>query len=216
MALITVPCTIRAGQSLSDSCDCSAGRIVRIAMPPAWTAANLTFCLSTDGTIWSDLFARTREVARPVLPGTTVIIKPGEWDMSAVAYLRLRSGSRKRPVVQSADRVFILTLEGSTGTPEVPPATTELPVNVDAPAVTVGGTVVGSAPVGESLNCTMGRWSGAPTSYWYSWLSESSVAGSGPDYIAQESDVGHGVRCVVTATNAAGSVQKDSNIVTIT
>jgi hypothetical protein len=216
MALITVPCIIRAGQSLSDICDCTAGKIVRFAMPPAWTPANLTFLLSTDGTIWSDLFSHNREVARPVLAGTTVIIKPDEWYMPAVAYLKLRSGSRKTPIVQPVDRVFILTLEGTAGTPEVPPATTELPVNVDAPAVTVNGSVVGSAPVGATLNCTMGNWSGEPTSYWYSWLSDSSVAGSGPDYVAQDTDIGHGVRCVVTATNAAGSVQRGSNIVTIT
>ena len=214
MALISVPCIIRAGQSISDACDCTAGTIVRFAMPTAWTPANLTFLLSTDGTIWSDLFSHNREVARPVLPGTTIIIKPDEWNLKAVAYLKLRSGSRKNPIVQHADRVFIISVEGTGSSPEVPP-TTELPVNVDAPSVTVNGSVVGSAPVGASLNCTMGNWNGEPTSYWYSWLCDSSVAGSGPDYVAQESDVGHGVRCVVTATNAAGSVQKASNIVTI-
>jgi hypothetical protein len=40
---------IRAGQSLSEGLDCSAGEIVRITMPGDWTPAALSFQFSTDG-----------------------------------------------------------------------------------------------------------------------------------------------------------------------
>ena len=47
--------SIAAGESLSDGLDCSGGTIMRITMPFYWTAANITFQISTDGDQYNDL-----------------------------------------------------------------------------------------------------------------------------------------------------------------
>jgi len=74
------------------------------------------------------------------------------------------------------------------------------PLNVDVPAVSGNGTV------GATLNCTMGNWTGDPTSYAYQWKSDGTdVAGTGDSYVVAAGDAGHGITCVVTATNDAGS-----------
>lgn len=88
----------------------------------------------------------------------------------------------------------------STDAPTPPP--TAPPANVDVPFVSGTGTV------GESLNCTMGNWTGEPTSYDYKWKSDGTTdIGSGADYTVQASDAGHSLTCVVTATNALGSTE---------
>jgi hypothetical protein len=77
----------------------------------------------------------------------------------------------------------------------------EPPVNVDAPYVSGIGTV------GETLNCTMGNWNGEPTSYAYSWMSDAvtPVVGTGSSYVIADTDAGHVLTCIVTATNPIGS-----------
>jgi hypothetical protein len=86
------------------------------------------------------------------------------------------------------------------------------PAVVDNPAVTPV-----TANVGDSLNCTMGNWSGEPSAYLYSWLSDATVVvGSAPDYVVADSDAGHSLTCVVTASNVIGSTQAPpSNAVAI-
>jgi hypothetical protein len=72
------------------------------------------------------------------------------------------------------------------------------PVVVDVPFVSQSDGVV---------NCTMGNWRGEPTSYAYAWQKDG-VAISGATsatYTVTADDAGHGLACVVTATNALGS-----------
>jgi hypothetical protein len=102
---------IAAGQSLSDALDCTAGTILRIRMPPNWTAgANLSFQTSSDGVNFGDLYdINGHEIQIPVVPGAHV-------SMSTLAdhfnyiFLKLRSGSCQVPVVQDADRAFGVVL----------------------------------------------------------------------------------------------------------
>ena len=71
------------------------------------------------------------------------------------------------------------------------------PVNTEVPAVTQAGT---------TLSCTMGVWTGEPTSYAYAWtIDGASVGGDAATYDVQAGDVGKSAVCTVTATNAAGS-----------
>jgi hypothetical protein len=75
-----------------------------------------------------------------------------------------------------------------------------------APTVRDVPMVMGNGVVGETLTCTMGNWYGEPASYAYAWQSDATaVGGAGDTYTVAESDVGHSITCVVTATNAAGS-----------
>src|SRR4249919_2002135 len=92
---------IAAGESLSDSIDCSAGELVRLTMPGAWTGtAPLTFQISTDGVFYNDLFTLDgHEITLPVVvPGAAVIVPT---DVGrAIAFIKFRSGTRAAPVVQ--------------------------------------------------------------------------------------------------------------------
>jgi hypothetical protein len=103
---------IAAGEALSDGLDCRAGQIVRLTMPAGWTPANLSFQISTDGQGYNDLVSFDgQEVVMPVVPGSAVVVAPLDQYLRAVAFLKIRSGSRTRPVVQEAQRDFAVAIE---------------------------------------------------------------------------------------------------------
>ena len=87
--------------------------------------------------------------------------------------------------------------------------TYSVPVNTGAPSVT------GTATNGQTLSTTTGTWSGTPASfsYAYQWQRSGSNIGSAnaSTYTLVSADVGNTIRCVVTATNAAGSTAANSN-----
>jgi hypothetical protein len=112
MALTSLLATIPAGQSVSNAVDCSSGRVVRIIMPPAWTAgASLTFCTSPDNATFHDLYHTTAEtyatnevIIPAVTPNSAVVLPTGSGD--SLNWVKIRSGGHATPVVQAADRVF--------------------------------------------------------------------------------------------------------------
>ena len=75
------------------------------------------------------------------------------------------------------------------------------PVNGDVPHVTGTGTT------GNVLNCTMGNWTGSPTSYTYQWKRDgaTNVGTNSNNYTVVAGDVGHSLTCTVTATNSLGT-----------
>ena len=76
-------------------------------------------------------------------------------------------------------------------------ATQGPPSNVHVPYVSVTGAMA---------NCTMGEWNGEPTEYAYAWHSDGVAnGGTGANYAVKPDDSGHGLACVVTATNAQGA-----------
>jgi hypothetical protein len=87
-------------------------------------------------------------------------------------------------------------------------ATLAPPVNRDVPYVSQSG---------GQLSCTMGNWDGEPSSYAYAWHNDGVANGAtGATYTTKAEDSGHGLACVVTATNALGStVAPMSNTVTV-
>lgn len=103
--------TISAGESLSDALDVSAGAMVRITTPLGWDAANVTFQISTDGIGYNDLYLGNGEEISIVCYGLNraVIVPPAL--TSAYNFIKFRSGSKKFPVFQSADRQFAVTLD---------------------------------------------------------------------------------------------------------
>ena len=87
------------------------------------------------------------------------------------------------------------------------------PVNTVAPAIT------GTAQEGQTLTCSTGTWTGNPTpTYAYQWKRNNIDIGSATNstYLLVTADVGQSIKCMVTATNAVGSANADSNIVTPT
>lgn len=90
---------------------------------------------------------------------------------------------------------------------------TAAPVNTVAPAVT------GSAPVGNTLSCSTGTWTGYPTpTYTYQWKKAGVDIGgeTASTYVTVTGDAGSSITCTVTATNAVGSASAGSNGVTVT
>jgi len=123
-------------------------------MPTQWTSANLTFQISSDGVTFEDLFdIAGQEIMVNVIPGTVVRLS-NNWVTSPV-YLKFRSGTRKAPVVQSADRVFGVTVQGAGGgggmgsesAVSYIERTTDLTlVTTDAPFITTNAIVLEAIP----------------------------------------------------------------------
>jgi hypothetical protein len=103
---------IQAGESLSDSLDCTSGSIVRITMPSQWTPANLTFAISSDGTGFNDLVDRNGDdIMVVVVPGSALVVAQYGDFLKAVAFLKVRSGTRANPVAQKEARQFAIAIE---------------------------------------------------------------------------------------------------------
>jgi hypothetical protein len=89
------------------------------------------------------------------------------------------------------------------------------PVCTDAP------TVTGTVSVGSTLTTDDGTWTGSPTSYAYQWQRDASgndvfanITGqTAATHILVVADDGCKLRCVVTATNGAGSTDANSNTI---
>ena len=102
---------IAAGESLSDGIDCTGGTLVRITMPaPDWTPANLTFQFSSDGLQYNDMFNQAgQEITLPNYPpGVGVVLIYDA--LPTLAFLKIRSGTRSHPVIQTAARAFALAV----------------------------------------------------------------------------------------------------------
>lgn len=105
--------TIEAGESLSDSVDCTVGTVVRMTMPATWGIGNITFQVSNDGQNFNDLFNYDgRELTMVVTPGAAIPIVFDELTR-CWAYLKIRSGSRNHPVVQEEQRDFAIAMDKS-------------------------------------------------------------------------------------------------------
>jgi len=114
---------IQAGQSLSDGIDCSAGAIVKITMPGNWVDAVLTFQTSSDGIMFNDVFQPDGfELTYRVVAGTGVLGM-----RLTTGFVKFRSGTRERPVVQPELREFAVALD-VVGT--APAGTNELRVRL--------------------------------------------------------------------------------------
>lgn len=85
-----------------------------------------------------------------------------------------------------------------------------------APTNTVLPAVSGIAQVGQTLTAYNGVWTGAPTSYAYQWQVDDGggyddISGAtSQTYVPVVGNVGYPHRVQVTATNAAGSLERTS------
>lgn len=111
----SIPAVLIAnGTSLSALIEIGAGELVGIIVPNGWTAANLSFQGSVDGTNFFNLydnFGAEIGVTVPVLTGCFLA-----WDPSVKApiYLKIRSGTLGTPVNQGADRTLTAVIRKIT------------------------------------------------------------------------------------------------------
>lgn len=105
----TTTASIANGASLSGAVDSSAGRLARIDMPASWTAANLTFQISSDNATWLNLYDALGAEYTVQAAASRGLIVP-LIDFLGARYIKIRSGTAAAAVNQGADRVLTLTL----------------------------------------------------------------------------------------------------------
>jgi hypothetical protein len=87
-------------------------RLGGIIMPSAWTAANLTFQVSADGTNFFDLHDKyDNEIAVTVAASSGYLLDLADW--MTFPYLKIRSGTAAAPVNQAATRNLVLLLRAT-------------------------------------------------------------------------------------------------------
>src|SRR5262245_15503425 len=112
--LTTVAATIPAGQSMSNSVDCTAGattgELRGLICPDTWVySAGVTIQASMDGTNWHNVYAANgNEFRLAVKPGALIYLFA---DFArAMKFVRLRSGTSEQPFNQPAARDFQVIL----------------------------------------------------------------------------------------------------------
>jgi hypothetical protein len=157
--------------------------------------------------------------------GSILLCSPGTWTGSPTfAYQWTRNGSNISPPLGNAGPNYQTTgadldfdigctvtasnLAGaaspvpSNNTIHVIPATGSPPILQTSPGIS------GGAAVPSTLTCNPGSWLNSP-SFSYQWVRNGtpiSGIGSSPIYVTTQADVGSSIGCIVTATNASGSV----------
>jgi hypothetical protein len=82
-----------------------------------------------------------------------------------------------------------------------------------APVNTVAPAISGTATIGSTLTTSDGTWTGTPTpTFAYQWqrVTTNISGATSSTYVVQLADVGNTIRCVVTATNVAGSASANT------
>jgi hypothetical protein len=115
MAISIVTGTIAADASLSSAMDCTAGRVLRVTTPDAWTPANLSFQVSNDGVTFNDAYDLAgKEYVIPCKANRCVIVQASDATDAAMLtglHLKFRSGPAHAPVPQAALRTFSVAVE---------------------------------------------------------------------------------------------------------
>ena len=162
--------------------------------------------------------------AIPVVSGTTIVgntltSTTGTWVSSApitYSYLwqrgttNIAGASNSTYLLQASDVGFnISCIVSATSAGSVSSAVSGGTATITAPvppANTAVPTISGTVAIGNTLTSTTGTWTGTPT-YTYQWQRGTTniVSATSSTYVVQAADYANTLRCVVTATNAAGS-----------
>lgn len=112
--LTTISYTVPdAADGLGPAVDLRAWKLVAISMPADWSAADLTFQGSADGTTYWNLYeSDDAEVTVQAAEDRFIAFSGAEKDfLTACPYLKIRSGTSGTPVDQNAARVLTLVVE---------------------------------------------------------------------------------------------------------
>ena len=103
------PATIASGASLSGAIHLHNQRLFAIVMPSSWTAANLTFQGSHDGSTYFDVYNDAGTEVTVVAAASRFIIIASPVALLGLQRLKVRSGTSGSPVNQGADRALQLS-----------------------------------------------------------------------------------------------------------
>lgn len=107
MITATFTVTIAANASLSGAVQLDEFVPVAIVMPSSWTAANLTFQASEDGTTFLDLYSTSgSELQVTAAANRFLALDPAQF--RGARFLKVRSGTSATPVNQTAQRTLKL------------------------------------------------------------------------------------------------------------
>ena len=102
-----VVATILNTANLSDAIELNGNSVVRILMPAAWTAANLTFQVSDDGgTTFVNAYWDWGAEMVVIAAVSTVIETSPFVCLDHIDQLKVRSGTSGVPVAQGGDRLI--------------------------------------------------------------------------------------------------------------
>ena len=111
--------TIASGTSLSPAVKLGQKTLVGIALPSAWTAADITFQVSPDGgTTFGEAETSDGTAANAAAPfqihspAASQFIAFDPTRFRGVNCIKVRSGTSGTPVAQGADRVLTLLVRG--------------------------------------------------------------------------------------------------------
>jgi hypothetical protein len=99
------PATIANGAALSDAVHLHGLALFALQMPASWTAADLTFQGSVDGTTYADVYDEAGdEVTVPAAAARFILLDPAKF--LGLQRLKIRSGTTGVPVNQGAARTI--------------------------------------------------------------------------------------------------------------
>jgi hypothetical protein len=99
--------TIASGASLSGYVEIDEAKHIGIVMPAEWTAADLTFQVSHNGSTWYDLYNDSgTEVTIVADSGRSISLDVAALSLAPWQHLKIRSGTSSVPVTQTAARTL--------------------------------------------------------------------------------------------------------------
>ena len=106
-----ITATIAAAASLSGAVELKGGDVLRIAMPAAWDAADLSFQVSDDGgTTFRNLYWDWGpEMVVDAAASMSIELSPFV-GLHNIDQLKVRSGTAAVPVAQAAERLIVLAV----------------------------------------------------------------------------------------------------------
>ncbi|WP_395657348.1 hypothetical protein [Nocardioides sp.] len=150
-------------------------------------------------------------------PGETLTCNPGTWSGSGISYSYAwrrgvtDAGSGPTYTVLSSDvglsLTCVVTATSAGGTASAPSAAVTVSgPSGHAPANTAPPVISGTPAVGQTLTCSNGTWTGAPTSFQYVWRRNgAAISGAtASTYVVVAGDAGASLVCTVVATNGSG------------
>ena len=173
-------------------------------------------------------------IAGDVELGGVLTASPGTWTGNPSPTFTYQWRSNGVDIVGATDQTYTIEAVGILITVEVTAtnsagsagsATAESeqvgPVPAIPPANTVAPAITGDPELGALLTATSGEWDGSPPiTYTYDWQSSpdgeddwAAIGATVATYTLVEADEDQFVRCVVTATNVAGSDSEPSNVI---
>ena len=155
-------------------------------------------------------------------PGDLITCDPGTWTGSPTFTFAWTSDGT--PIAGETAQAYTLaaadvghaircSVTAHNGVDSAPVDSNALLVSIAAPTNTVAPSIPSSGHPGDQITCNPGTWTGSPTTFTFLWTSDGTpIAGqTAQTYALAAADVGHAIRCSVTAHNGVDSTPVDSN-----